>query len=325
MIDKVFFDENNSFVAMPHFKEENYEFSIDPVFFDTEEFHKYHSKFVEKVYKFYPIFNNKVVGFCYLGLNNNKLRFAYSSPFSMFYLRKKYSITDAVMFINALKRFARVIDVDNIQISLPPEIYFNTEISIFEAALFSEGFCVERIDINNYFKLKEFNNIDYYISHITNKVRKNYHNALKNGLSFNEIGTDQIDLVHEIISINRKQNGKPINISINQMKDLIAMESLKCRCFIVSKDIKIYASAIVFDISDKISQVIYWGDDVNYRNERPMDLLTTKIFEYYNMLGKEILDIGTSSENGIINCGLANFKKSIGCDSNVKILYEWNL
>jgi len=58
---------------------------------------------------------------------------------------------------------------------------------------------------------------------------------------------------------------------------------------------------------------------------RPMGLLPIKLVEYYKQLGKRYLDIGPSSENGIINLGLADFKKSIGCRNNIKMCFKYDL
>jgi hypothetical protein len=51
---------------------------------------------------------------------------------------------------------------------------------------------------------------------------------------------------------------------------------------------------------------------------RPMNLLPKLLFDYYKSIGKEFLDIGTSSEMGIINEGLTSYKKSIGCITSEK-------
>ena len=51
-------------------------------------------------------------------------------------------------------------------------------------------------------------------------------------------------------------------------------------------------------------------------NLKSMNYLSYKIFEFYNSKGIEILDIGISTECGIPNYGLCEFKENIGCDAS---------
>ena len=54
-----------------------------------------------------------------------------------------------------------------------------------------------------------------------------------------------------------------------------------------------------------------------------MNFLAFKLFEYYAE-PKAFLDIGPSTEKGIPNVGLCNFKESIGCNVTPKFVLEWN-
>jgi len=47
--------------------------------------------------------------------------------------------------------------------------------------------------------------------------------------------------------------------------------------------------------------------------------LSYKIFEYFKGIGYQTVDIGPSSERGVVNFGLSEFKESIGCDKHLKI------
>ena len=82
------------------------------------------------------------------------------------------------------------------------------------------------------------------------------------------------------------------------------------------------AAAQVFHVTDKIYQVIYWGDLRGFSSLRPMNLLAYRIFEHYHKQGIEILDIGPSTEDSIPNYGLCCFKESIGCRSSLKLSFE---
>ncbi|WP_443659369.1 hypothetical protein [Clostridium algidicarnis] len=298
---------------------------IHPNFYDKFEFHDYHQKFTDEVVRLAVRSNDKFIGYCYFGIKDNECKAPYSAPFSLIHLKKSFKINDACLFINGIKNFAVKKGIKNIKFTLPPEIYGFELVSVLSATFFSEGFKVKSIELNNSFDLSNYEGIEMYLKESPHKVRKNYRKALKNELEFEQIEIYDFEKAYDVIKINREQMGYPLKISKKQMEDLVNINILGIRSFIVKKSEEPIAAALIFDVTEEVSQVVYWGDIIEYRNERPMDLLTTEIFNVYKKLGKKYLDIGPSSEDGTINGGLAEFKKSIGCNSNIKIVFEYEI
>jgi lipid II:glycine glycyltransferase (peptidoglycan interpeptide bridge formation enzyme) len=83
--------------------------------------------------------------------------------------------------------------------------------------------------------------------------------------------------------------------------------------FIVSNKKQDIASALVFHVSKDIVQVVYWGDLPGFSEFKSINFLSFRIFEHYKKIGKKFIDIGISTEEGIPNYGLCEFKESIGC------------
>jgi hypothetical protein len=298
---------------------------FDTTFFDTEKFHFYHQKNVDEVYRFIVLNKNKPIALSYIGRTGNVLKAPYSSPFSNIYLYKKYRISDVMKISKGLIRVVEHLNCNKIQITLPPEMYSEQTISVFQAALASVGFKVNKIDINNFYDLTTFNSLESYLKKLSRMPRRNYNIAIKNNFSFTELPLSNFQLAYDVIKVNREEMGYPLRIGVTQMNDLLSILPSNGKCFVINNDEKIpIAAAIVFDVTKDISQVIYWGDKPKYRDLKPMSLLTTHLFEYYAKAKKMCLDIGPSSENGIINQGLADFKKMIGCKNNIKLTFEYN-
>lgn len=323
-IETLFYDlDLKKFINFDYKFEEDKSFNM--TFYDTEEFHEYHQIFADKVYRIVFIKQNRNLGYCYVGIKDNVMKAPYSAPFSMFFLNNKYRISNACDLVKSLVECCELLGSSMIEFTLPPEIYSKELINCQFASFYSNGFKVKKIDINNFFDFAQYEDKELYVKKLIHASRQNYNIAIKNQLKFVEIPVKDFLTAYDVIKINRQQMGYPLKISMEQMQDLIKMESLTCRCFGVKTDYVFIASAIIFDVTDDISQVIYWGDVEEYRKMRPMALLTTEIFDYYKNLGKKYLDIGPSSENGIINIGLADFKKSIGCYNNIKIAFEYKM
>lgn len=92
--------------------------------------------------------------------------------------------------------------------------------------------------------------------------------------------------------------------------------------FLLNKKGKDVAAAIVFCVNKDVYQVIYWGDIDGYSEERPMNLLAENVYEFYQQKGIQVLDIGPSTENGVPNYGLWDFKESIGVSVLIKVYFK---
>ena len=88
----------------------------DVLFFDSEEFHAYHEKNAENLYKLIFKDNETYLGFCYAGerhIDNQKmLCIPYSSPFSKVYFSKKAKSSDRERVYKALGNIAKLMKAD---------------------------------------------------------------------------------------------------------------------------------------------------------------------------------------------------------------------
>ncbi len=78
------------------------------------------------------------------------------------------------------------------------------------------------------------------------------------------------------------------------------------------------AAAVVFRIHEQIAMVVYWGHLYEFSEFRPINLMAFLLMNNYKEKGFKILDIGPSSEYGVLDEGLASFKESLGCITSDK-------
>jgi len=296
----------------------------EEIFYESDDFHQYHEKFCDGVYKVYNIYHKKLYGVYYFGLKENTLRMPYSAPFSIFYLREsQLFIIDNI--IKGLKSIATKLKVNSIQITLSPDFYFD-RLSEFHIMLQENNFFVHYSDINHFLDLQQFRDIQSYFHYVPYSTRRNIQRGEKANLKFRELPCDEIDKAYEIIALNRTECGYPLKMSLNHVKDVQHIEKTHMRSFVVEDSTgQNYAAAITMDVTDFISQVIYWGDIRKYTQDRPMYKLCVELFLYFKNKGKQILDIGPSSEFGKINSGLSEFKRGLGCRSSLKYTYKCTL
>lgn len=279
------------------------------------------SKVDDLIFLGFTLFSKTRIGIC-LGLKNGLALAPFSSPFGGFSFTKRSIPIDAIdTSIVELLAHAKSESWKGIRITLPPDLYSESNSTKQLSAFVRAGFTVSSIELNHYFDLRSFNK--NYIKELDSDARRNLNIAFKNNLEFCICKTeDEKVLAYEIIKKNRLEKGYPLHLSysdIQKTQNIIPIDFFKIK----DAEGNTNASAIVFHPTDNIAQVVYWGDLSQHKQNRSMNFLAFKLLEHYAG-SKAFLDIGPSTEKGVPNTGLCNFKESIGCSVTPKFVLEWN-
>ncbi len=81
----------------------------------------------------------------------------------------------------------------------------------------------------------------------------------------------------------------------------------------------VIASSIRINVGRGMFYIFYCGDLPGYENLSPASLITQSIDDYAKAKGVRSLGVGTSTEDGIPNHGLINFKQEMGCVESLKL------
>ncbi len=305
-------------------KDNNIEYKLnEEIFFDTYEFHNYHKKNCDQLYRVINMKKNKIIASYYIAKKGESICMPYSSPFSYIICQTEISYKEFNSIIDGMKKLCQLINCENIKITLPPTIY-NNEIETQFLMFINNGFNIKYIDINHYFNLNEFKDEKLFVEKLTHAQRKNYKKSKSEKLKFQKIDNSKFIEAFEIIEINRRERGYPLRMQRQQIQDIINFKNSTVDFFIVenSDNIKI-AAAMVYKINDEVCQVVYWGHLDKFGRQRPMSLLSIELCKYYKKAGYKYLDIGPSSELGNISINLAQFKVDIGCKNISKFTLEF--
>jgi len=248
----------------------------------------------------------------------------FSAPFGGFvYLKKDVKISIIDRAIESLTDWAPKNNIKEISLCLPPAIYQQSFIAKQINSLYRTRFLIRKIDLSYSFSLDDFD--EYYTHRIWRNARKNISIALEQDLKFRKCESEQEHiLAYKIIRENRQLKGFPLRMSWQQVRKTIHL--IKADFFMVFAAMnKPIASAIIFHVSDKIVQVIYWGDIADSSTNKAMNFLAFKLFEYYKGLDFKVIDLGPSTENSIPNPGLCEFKESLGCEIQPKFTFSKQL
>lgn len=259
-----------------------------------------------------------------IGEKNNEWKAPYSAPFANIILLRKDIPMDYIWeFVNKLNQYVKEHEGRVINIYLPAGVYEPQNNVRIMNALLGNGYRIEFQDVNYSFDLKSFD-MEVYKSIMYCNARRNLRIALNSELEFVKCESDeQKEEAYEIIRINRENRGFPLRMTKKQLMDTIKI--VEHDFFLVKKDNRTIASAVVYRLTNKVAQVVYWGDISNVKEYKAINFISYKLVEYYKKLDFEILDIGISTDEGKPNYGLCSFKESLGCIPSAKFRVQIEL
>lgn len=252
-----------------------------------------------------------------LGETDNELKAPFSASYSGFSFNSAVALQHYDGACNLLKDYKSQVG-KKISITLAPSIYNSLDSAKTFGALCRAGAQISSIDYNHHFEIAQFKD---YESLLDSKVRNKLRIALQGDLSFKKLNSkneDDVARVYDVIRINHAERGNPLRMSLQNVIDTIKI--IPADFFVVSNNEGIdVAAAQIFHTTGSIYQIVYWGDVPSFSYLKSMNFLSYKVFEYYyNNTKVKILDIGISTENGIPNYGLCEFKENIGCTATTR-------
>ena len=294
-----------AFVAVPHV-------------FCSAAFSDLNSHKVETVKYLLFVDGSKIRFGLTFGQSSSTLQSPFSAPFGGFVSNGKQGIASMQQASEALVQYAKDSGC-NIVMTLPPAFYAQSEISKWTNILACVG-TIRKVDVNYNFCLC---GDEDYTSIIEHNAAKNLRRAMNAGLSLRCLNTtDAVELrrAYDVIARNRAEHSYKLSMSFNEVWQTTRL--IEADAFVVEHKEVDVAAAIVFHVADAVWQVIYWGDIRESSSLRVMNYLAYQLFVYYRSKGAKILDIGPSTDNGMPNIGLCNFKESIGCIAFNKFTFD---
>lgn len=252
-----------------------------------------------------------------VGEKENSLHVPFSATYGGFSFNSVVSCQHYDEACIALKEYAQKLG-KHLYVTLSPPMYDCTDNAKTFSAFMRAGAKIESIEYNQHFELARF---EHYEDILDSKIRNKLRNALSADLTFTNLDSKNagdVARAYEVIRINHAERGNPLRMTLQNVLDTIKI--VPADFFVVSDheghDV---AAAQIFHTTKDIYQIVYWGDVPSFSYLKSMNFLSYKVFEFYYQRGDvKILDIGISTEDGVPNYGLCEFKENIGCFSTLK-------
>ena len=204
-------------------------------------------------------------------------------------------------------------------ITLQPLVYDESQLSKWVNVMMRK-LKVNHVDLNYHIDL---NCISDYERMLDRSARNHLHQAQKKNLCLKHLDSTRfqdVARVYDVIQRNHKERGFPLRMTLEQVWQTVS-NVVKADFFVLEHEGTDVAAAQIFHVTDDAAQIVYWGDIREYSALRPMNFLAFSLYNIYRNEGLRILDIGPSTENGVPNYGLCEFKENIGCSTSLKFSF----
>lgn len=225
---------------------------------------------------------------------------------------------------NVLKSFMRRIlqwckdqNLRSVRIINYPEFYFTYST---KQILNESGFQLECSDVCQYLEVTE----NLY-SQLTYAERARLNKCKRYGFVFRHEPMGSLEEAYQLLTESRKRKGYPVTMTLNHLQEMFEKHPAYYHLFSVYDDTTMIAMAVSIHINNKILYNFYHADHKDYSTFSSTVMIINGINQYAYDNGYNYIDLGISSEKGILNKGLFKFKKNLGALESTKNRYYQEL
>lgn len=280
--------------------------------FNSYSFH-INNKKEEELFTFFVQKGKKVICKVLLVKANNVLKSTSYSPFSFF-----EGIEHIDLLFSFIVNWAKENDVNKIILKTPPFSYHST--FNFPSFFEKHSLSIVQKDVNFFISINQKS----FRSKIAPASRNKLNKCIKAGFTFEQSFLIDYEQIFKLIKGCRDDKSYELSMNSEALKRMIELYPKNYFLFVVkNQEGEIIASSVVILVSSKVLYTFYWGDNLAYRSYSPVIFLLQGIYEYCQIHQIELMDLGTSSLNGVINQGSYNFKKNIGGVLDKKVIVQY--
>jgi hypothetical protein len=220
-------------------------------------------------------------------------------------------------FIGYIDRFALKSGLRQIQIKSYPFCYAPEVSALLSACLLRQQYQLVYTDLNYHIPVTQ-----HAFTHIIHHSEKRrLQKSIKKGLLFAEETKPDLPLIYRIIAESRIRKGYPVTMNFDDFRQLFDDFPGIYKIFSVRDEQKLAAVTVAVQINQNILYYFLPAHQAQYHTYSPMVLLIGGLYEYCQREGYTILDLGISTDKGVPNYGLMQFKQNVGALASLKLSF----
>ena len=146
--------------------------------------------------------------------------------------------------------------------------------------------------------------------------------AIGAGLVFKELPNESFEAVYNFIHRCRSEKNYTLSMTLADLKIAMSRFPERYLLFGVFENHRLAAAAITILVKDHILYDFYHDHDAAFDYLSPVVLLVEGIYEFCYRNRIQMIDLGTSAEEGLPNFSLLHFKNYLGGNPTSKLTFE---
>ncbi|PWK28481.1 hypothetical protein LV89_00685 [Arcicella aurantiaca] len=222
-------------------------------------------------------------------------------------------------FLEQVVSFLISKNISEIHINSYPEKYLSVQQKyILENCLQKLHFQIKYTEHNYEIDIAEKSFLDTIVSPRAKQLLKK---SIRNGLIFNKELNPDFLTIHAFIANSRLRKNRPMTMTLEQLTEHFHKFPDNFQIFSVYDIDVLIAIGVTIKINSDIIYTFYLADHEDYLKISPTISLLSSIYKYAQKESYKILDLGIATDKGILNEGLARFKRSLGGQLSEKKTY----
>ena len=239
------------------------------------------------------------------------------APFGSFQFQNEPRPDLVTGILTQLETLARKEKIHTIQIVLPPDCY-QPEVNVWlQPLIVSAGYQIVWQDLNFHRELTTSFETGLHRSERW-KLRK----SLQSGYEFRMILKPDWEFAYRFLLDSRQRKGYQLSMERDDLERTFQLFPDAYRMSGVFIEDQCVALAVSIQVNEEMEYVFYTADDVKHRKLSPVVLLHYGLANYCREKGARMLDLGTSSIKGVVNSGVATFKRNLGATASLKSTFQ---
>ena len=243
-----------------------------------------------------------------------------AAPFGGFRFHGLVSESEVRRFLRILPSELKRFRVTGLRLVLPPDAY-HPEWHIWLLPLLKEAGCkVVWQDLN--FHLEQTGTFGSRL-HRSERWKRN--KSLREGYQFKILSDPDWNQLYPFLLESRKRKGYFLSMTKEALEATVNRFRTHYKISGVYQGTQLAALGVTVRVSPEVEYVFYTADSLDHRKLSPVVLLHEGIYEDMSGNSRGILDLGTASLKGIVNSGVATFKRNLGGIASVKTTLQLTL
>jgi len=233
----------------------------------------------------------------------------------------KLTQNDCDFMVSGLVSFLKESGVVTFELTHYPFFYDSKTSKFVDHSYQSLGFKLIAENVNQHLKIDGVE----FKAKLTEAKKNRLSKWYRSGFMACQESVDSLAEAYKFILASRERKDYDLSMTFSEMHSMFISHPDHYFLFTVRHQEKLIAVAISIKVSDDILYTYAYADHKDYLALSPTLLAVEKVYKFGQINEFNFIDLGTSSQNGVLNKGVYQFKKELGALESVKKKYVWNL